>query len=209
MSIDEQYRDATIALRGGGVVALPTDTVYGLCALAADGAAVDRIYAIKQRPPDQAMPVFVASVEQAETIVEWNPTAGALAERFWPGALTIVLPKRLSFPTRAAAGATTIGVRAPADDAIREIARELGPLTGTSANVSGSEDCRTAIQVREQLGDALEYIVDADVDAGGVPSTVVDCSEPGCLRVLRMGAITRDALAAAVAGLATVSDGAA
>jgi L-threonylcarbamoyladenylate synthase len=207
LSIDEAYREAALVLRSGGVVALPTDTVFGLCALAADGAAVDRIYAIKRRPPDQPMPVFVASVEQAETIVEWNPTAGSLAACFWPGALTIVLPKRLSFPTRAAAGATTIGVRSPADDAIREIARDLGPLTGTSANLSGAPECRTADDVRAQLADEVDYIVDAAIDASGQPSTVVDCSDPGIVRFVRSGGITAAALANAVRGLAVVEDG--
>jgi L-threonylcarbamoyladenylate synthase len=204
LSSEEQYRQATIELRGGGVVALPTDTVYGLCALAADGVAVDRIYAIKQRRPDQAMPVFVASVEQAETICEWNPTAGALADRFWPGALTIVLPKKLSFPTRAAAGESTIGVRAPGDARLRELAAALGPLTGTSANIAGREECRTAAEVRAQLGDQIDFVVDAPIDATGVPSTIVDCSAPGIVRVLREGGIDRDAIAETVAGLASV-----
>jgi L-threonylcarbamoyladenylate synthase len=205
LSIDEQYRQALTELRGGGVVALPTDTVYGLCALAADGVAVDRIYAIKQRRPDQAMPVFVASVEQAELISEWNPTAGALADRFWPGALTIVVPKKLSFPTRAAAGERTIGVRAPGDPRLRDLAAELGPLTGTSANIAGREECYTASEVRAQLGDSIDFIVDAAVHATGVPSTVVDCSEPGIVRVLRDGSVTREALSAAIAGLASLS----
>jgi L-threonylcarbamoyladenylate synthase len=202
---NEQYRRAIDVLRQGGIVALPTDTVYGLVAVAADRAAVERVYDTKERDPSQPMPLFVASIEQAGLIAEMNDAARALAARFWPGALTIVVPKKAAFETRAAAGERTVGLRVPADPFLREAARQLGPLTGTSANIAGREECHTAAEVRGQLGDAVDLIVDAPVSATGVPSTVVDCSEGASVRVLREGGVTRDALEAVLAGVATLS----
>jgi len=200
----EQYRRAIEALRAGGIVALPTDTVYGLLALATDVAAVERVYETKVRDPAQPMPLFVGSVEQAELIAEMTGAARRLAERFWPGALTIVLRIKPPFQTRAAAGGNTVGVRLPADPFLREAASQLGPLTGTSANIAGRDECHTATEVRAQLGDSVDLIVDARVAAGGVPSSVVDCSDPAAVRIVREGAIGRDAIAEALAGVATL-----
>jgi L-threonylcarbamoyladenylate synthase len=200
----QQYRRAVDVLRQGGIVALPTDTVYGLVARAGDAAAVERVYETKARDPAQPMPLFVASVEQAELIAELNAAARALALRFWPGALTIVLRKKPAFATRAAAGGDTVGMRVPDDPFLREAARQLGPLTGTSANIAGREECHTAEEVRAQLGDAVDLIVDAPAAATGTPSTIVDCTETGAVRILREGATDRAALADALAGLATL-----
>lgn len=205
MDENEQYHRAVDILRQGGVVAVPTDTVYGLIAVAADRAAVDRVYEIKTRDPAQPLPLFVASVAQAELIAEFNDAARALAAKFWPGALTVVVPKRPAYETRAAAGGDTVGVRVPADPFLREVARQLGPLTGTSANLAGREECRTAADVRAQLGDAVGLIVDAPVAATGMPSTVVDCTDPSRVRILREGAVPRAAIAAALAGIAQLS----
>ena len=200
--MNETYRRAIEVLRAGGVVALPTDTVYGLVAVAADRAAVERVYETKARDPNQAMPIFVASIEQAELIADVNDVARRLMQRFWPGALTIVLRKKPGYETRAVAGGDTIGVRAPGDAVLRELASQLGPLTGTSANIAGQAECHTAGEVRAQLGDAVDLIVDAPVDASGQPSTIVDCTDPSRVRVLREGAIGRDALLEALAGSA-------
>jgi L-threonylcarbamoyladenylate synthase len=200
----EQFRRAIQALRDSGVIAVPTDTVYGLLAVAADAAAVDRAYQAKQRDPDQPMPILVGSVEQAEIIADFNDAARLLAGRFWPGALTLVLPKKASYRTRAAAGGDTIGVRAPADPLLREMAEQLGPLTGTSANIAGREECHTADEVRAQLGDDVDFIVDAAPVATGRPSTIADCTEPAHVRVLREGDITREMLRDALAGVADV-----
>lgn len=202
--MSERYRDAIERLRAGGIVALPTDTVYGLVAVAADRAAVERVYEVKARDPKQPLPLFVASVEQAELIADVDDVARRLMQWFWPGALTIVLRKKPAYETRAAAGGDTIGVRVPGDPVLRELASQAGPLTGTSANVAGREECHTATDVRAQLGDAVDLIVDAPIDATGRPSTIVDCTEPGRVRVLREGAIGRDALLEALAGAAEV-----
>lgn len=204
LSVVEQYRRAIDVLRHGGVVALPTDTVYGLVAVAADDAAVERIYELKARDPQQPMPLFVASLEQAELVGVFNAAAGALAARFWPGALTIVVPVRPAYGSRALAGGATVGLRAPGDAWIREAAAQLGPLTGTSANIAGREECHTAAEVRAQLGEAPDLIVDAPVDATGKPSTIVDCSGRDGVRVLRDGAVPRRDIAAALSGVAEV-----
>jgi L-threonylcarbamoyladenylate synthase len=197
----EQYLRARDVLREGGLVALPTDTVYGLCAMATDGAAVERLYEVKARDPKQPLPLFVGSVEQARLIVEMNDAAEALAAGFWPGALTIVLRKKPTFETRAAAGGETIGVRVPDDPMLRELASQLGPITGTSANIAGREECHTADEVRAQLGDSVDLIVDAPVAASGTASTIVDSTDPPDVRVLREGAIDSPAIEAAIAGL--------
>jgi L-threonylcarbamoyladenylate synthase len=204
LDIKQQYRQAIEALRAGGVVALPTDTVYGLVAVASDRAAVERVYETKVRDPAQPMPLFVATVEQAELIAEMNDAARALAARFWPGALTIVLRKKPAYATRAAAGGDTVGVRVPDDAFLREAAAQLGPLTGTSANIAGREECHTAAEVRAQLGDAVDLIVDAPV-AAGRPSTIVDCGDAARVRIVREGAVGREAIEAALAGVASLS----
>jgi L-threonylcarbamoyladenylate synthase len=204
-SIKVQYRRAIDVLREGGIVALPTDTVYGLVAVASDRGAVERVYETKVRDPAQPMPLFVASIAQAELIGEVGDVARTLMQRFWPGALTIVLRKKPQYETRAVAGGETVGVRAPGDAFLREAAQQLGPLTGTSANIAGREECLTAAQVREQLGEAVDLIVDAPIDATGRPSTIVDCSASGAVRVLRDGAIGRDDIERALAGVVRLS----
>ncbi len=205
LGIQEQYRQARDVLRSGGIVALPTDTVYGLVAVAADRAAVERVYEAKLRDPWQPMPIFVATVEQAQLIADVNDVARRLMQRYWPGALTIVLRKKPSYETRAAAGGETIGLRAPGDPVLRELASQLGPLTGTSANIAGREECHTADEVQSQLGDAVDLIVEAPVDATGRPSTIVDCTDAARVRVVRDGAISREAIAEALAGVAELA----
>jgi L-threonylcarbamoyladenylate synthase len=202
LDIKQAYREALLVLKSGGIVALPTDTVYGLIAVAADDAAVERVYEVKARDRSQPMPIFVASIEQAELIAEVNDVARELIDKFWPGALTIVLQKKASYLTDAASGGETIGVRCPGDAVLRELAAQLGPLTGTSANLSGREECHTAAEVRAQLGDSADLIVDAPVDAVGQPSTIVDCTDPARPRVIREGAISRETLREALAGKA-------
>jgi L-threonylcarbamoyladenylate synthase len=201
LNIVNLYAEAARALEEGGIVALPTDTVYGLCAVAADAAAVERIYEIKHRDPRQPLPIFVASLDQAELIGELSDDARALAHAFWPGPLTIVVPVRQRYRSRALAGGSTVGLRIPDDPALRELAAQLGPLTGTSANIAGAPDCRSAEEVRTQLGDAVDVIVDAPVPAAGVPSTIVDCTVADC-RILREGAVSSEAIARLLAGSA-------
>jgi L-threonylcarbamoyladenylate synthase len=200
----EQYRRAIDVLLQGGVAAMPTDTVYGLIAVAADDGAVRRVYEIKGRPHDQPLPLFVESIAQAELIGDLPESARRLAEKFWPGPLTIVVHGKSAYRTLAAAGADTVGLRVPDDPALREIAAQLGPLTATSANRSGEQECRSAAEVQAQIGDTVDVIVDAPLRAGERPSTVVDCTQSGKVRIVREGALGRAAIAEVLAGVSAL-----
>ena len=185
----EGLEAAVARLREGGVVALPTDTLYALVALARDAAAVDRVFAIKGREPGKPLPLFVDSIEMADAIAFVTHAARRLASRFWPGALTLVLHKRPGFDSEALTGGDTVALRVPDSDVILHAVRALGePVTATSANLSGGPDPDTAAQVRRQLGDLVDLVVDAGPCPIAAPSTIVDCTtdEP---RILRPGAI--------------------
>ncbi|HEX5479125.1 MAG TPA: L-threonylcarbamoyladenylate synthase [Dehalococcoidia bacterium] len=203
MNQNDQYRRAMEVLRDGGVVALPTDTVFGLAAVATDRAAVQRVLDIKGRDAANPMPLFVGSVEQAALVAQITAPARVLAARFWPGALTIVVPKRPEFDTAAVSG-ETVGLRVPADPVLREMAAQLGPLTGTSANRSGAPAARTAAEARAALNGDVDLIVDASLPATGVASTVVDCTDEDAVRIVREGAVARADIERALAGVANV-----
>jgi L-threonylcarbamoyladenylate synthase len=189
---DETIRQAVDILRSGGLVAYPTDTVYGLGVDPANDEAVRRLFEAKGRDPEQSTPLLIDSAEQLDQIaIEVPDVARRLMEAFWPGALTIVLRKAQSFRSLAIVG-ETIGVRVPDHPVPRELSRLLGgPITGTSANRSGpNPEPLTAADVREQLGETVDLVVDGGRVAGGTPSTVLDCTaEP--VRVVREGAISR------------------
>lgn len=195
--------EAVATLRAGGLVAMPTDTVYGVgVALdARDGLA--RLFAAKDRPPDRAIVLLVADLEQAASVGVFSPAARILAERFWPGGLTLVLPQvaGAALPPVLTAGAATIGVRVPAYDCPRALARELGPLPVTSANLSGQPDARDAAEVLAQLGDRVDLVLDGGPARGGVPSTVVDCTGDAP-KILRAGAISAAEIDAVLEGAA-------
>jgi L-threonylcarbamoyladenylate synthase len=182
--------EAVAILRAGGLVAMPTDTVYGVGVTLHADDGLERLFAAKDRPLDRAIVLLVADLEQAASVGVISPAARVLAERVWPGGLTLVLAQApgTRLPAVLTAGAATIGVRLPAHDCPRALARELGPLPVTSANLSGQPDAQDADGVMAQLGDRVDLILDGGPARGGVPSTVVDCS--GELpRVLRAGAI--------------------
>ncbi len=182
--------EAVELLRAGLIVAVPTDTVYGIAADLALPDAIERLFAAKRRPPEKAVAVLLADMAQAETLGKMTPHARVLGERFWPGGLTLVLPVRPGavLPRVLAAGAPTIGVRVPDHDAPRAIARTLGPLPTTSANVSGEVDARDAQEIAARLGDAIALVIDGGPIHGGPASTVVDCTWDLPV-ILRAGAI--------------------
>jgi L-threonylcarbamoyladenylate synthase len=170
--------EAVSLLRAGGIVAVPTDTVYGIAADLALPDAIERLFAAKRRPPEKAVAVLLADVDQAEAIGILGSAARVLGERFWPGGLTLVLPVRpgVRLPRVLAAGSPTIGVRVPDHPAPRALARALGPLPTTSANVSGDPDARDAREIAALLGSALALVIDGGPIHGGPASTVVDCT---------------------------------
>ncbi len=192
--------EAAELLRAGSIVAVPTDTVYGIAAAMDLPDAIERLFAAKGRPPEKAVAVLLADAEQAWTLGVPTPAAEALAARFWPGGLTLVLPVQpgVVLPRVLAAGAPTIGVRVPDHEAPRTLARILGPLPTTSANRSGDADARDAAEIAAQLGDAVALVLDGGPIRGGPPSTVVNCTLEWP-SILREGAIPAADIAAALA----------
>jgi len=190
--------DAVSALRHGGVIAMPTDTLYALVGAAGDDAAVTRVFQIKARKLDNPLPLFVSDVAMAERISVFNQQAYRLARRFWPGALTIVLPRQQSFASLALSGGATIGMRIPDHPLARAVIETLAqPVTATSANRSGGKDPSSAREVESQIGAVIDYLLDGGDCPVGVASTIVDLTgaEPV---ILRQGAISREAIDAAL-----------
>jgi L-threonylcarbamoyladenylate synthase len=195
---DDAGRERAIhVLRDGGVVALPTDTVYGIAVELAGDGAIERLFEAKRRPADRAIMLLLADAAQATELAEWPPAAAALAEAFWPGGVTLVLPRLrdVSLPAALTGGRPTIGLRVPDHPSPRALAAGVGPLPVTSANISGQPAAATAAEIRAQLGDAIELILDGGPSHGGPASTVVDCtaSQP---RILRVGAVDPAVIAA-------------
>jgi L-threonylcarbamoyladenylate synthase len=189
---------AAAILRARGLVAVPTETVYGLAARADDGAAVAGIYAAKGRPSFNPLIVHVADVAQAETLAVFSPLAHALAQSFWPGPLTLVLPRRADAPVASlvTAGLDTIALRCPAHPVMQALVRSVGPLAAPSANASGRISPTRAGHVLASLADVP--VIDAGPCVAGVESTIV-AVEVGGWRLLRPGAVAVEAIAA-VAG---------
>lgn len=166
---------AAALLRAGGVVAFPTETVYGLGANALDAVAVRRIFAIKERPLSSPLIVHVDSVAMVQSIVsEWPPVAETLAREFWPGPLTLVLPKQPRIPDIVTAGLPSVGVRMPAHPDALDLIRRAGvPLAAPSANLFTQTSPTTADHVRRMLGDRVDMVIDGGPAKVGIESTVV------------------------------------
>ncbi len=197
---------AVAALAAGRIVALPTETVYGLAADATDADAVAKIFAAKGRPGFNPLIVHVADLDAAGALVDINATARALAARFWPGPLTLVLPARTGngIAPAVAAGLPTLAIRIPAHPVMRAVLRGVGrPLAAPSANASGSISPTTAAHVAASLGDRAPMIVDGGPTPGGLESTIVAVAGDR-VTLLRPGGIAAAALgvnAAAGAGI--------
>jgi L-threonylcarbamoyladenylate synthase len=191
---------AVAALAAGRLVGLPTETVYGLGADATDGRAVAAIYAAKGRPSFNPLIAHVPDLAQAERHGIFDATARALAAAFWPGPLTLVVPKRPGSPVAdlATAGLDTIGLRVPANPVTREILARFGrPVAAPSANRSGRVSPTRAEDVVEELGEAVAEVIDAGAAPVGVESTIVAVLD-GRVRLLRPGGVTRTAIEAVV-----------
>jgi L-threonylcarbamoyladenylate synthase len=182
-------------LRAGELVAVPTETVYGLAANAFDAAACRKIFAAKSRPATDPLIVHLASLQDLASVAVANPAALQLAKKFWPGPLTLVLPKNPVVPDVVSAGLPSVGVRMPAHPLFRRLLKLAGvPLAAPSANPFGYISPTTAAHVRESLGKKIPYILDGGPSAVGVESTIVDLRDPKKPRLLRPGAITRQQL---------------
>ncbi|MBQ9030594.1 MAG: threonylcarbamoyl-AMP synthase [Parasporobacterium sp.] len=181
-------------LRNGGIVAFPTDTVYGLGAVYSDAQAVRKIFAAKGRPENKPLSILVSGPQQAEQLaLEVSPKARKLMEAFWPGALTIIFRRnpQAGIPEEVTAGGDTIGVRMPESRAALEVIREAGaPVAAPSANRSGKRSAASARDVIEDLDGRIDLIIDGGSCPVGISSTVLDFTE-GTIRILREGTITR------------------
>ena len=190
-------RRAVELLRDGEVVALPTETVYGLAANALDEKAVAKIFQIKGRPANNPIIVHVADNAMAKSCVnKWPELADKLLKSFWPGPLTLVLPRTEKIPDLVTAGGETVGIRWPSHPFIQAVIRECGfPLAAPSANLSNSISPTTAEHVREQLGGKIPLIVDGGQSQVGIESTVLDLtvSPP---KILRPGMVHAESLSA-------------
>jgi L-threonylcarbamoyladenylate synthase len=180
---------AAAVLRGGGVVAFPTETFYGLAARALDSRAIARIFELKGRPESKPLLVLVDSVAMAETVIHVSDPARALMARHWPGALTLVLTARARVPAALTAGTGTLGLRVSSHAVAQGLVQALGePVTAPSANPSGASPPTTAADVLAYFADTLDLVLDAGPTPGGAPSTLVDATvDPPS--ILRQGAV--------------------
>lgn len=176
-------------LKTGGLVAFPTDTVYGLGCLVNRAGSIDRLYEVKGRDTSKAIAVLIGEIDHLQQVTSGlGEIAGELAAHFWPGALTLVVPRSPLLPENLSP-LPTIGVRMPNHPFALALLRQAGPLATTSANLSGLPSPVTARDVLLQLNERVDLIIDGGACPGGVPSTVLDCTgaDP---RILREGAIT-------------------
>jgi len=190
----EQIETAIPILLSGGLVVFPTDTVYGVAALAEDAEAVARIYAAKDRPRRMAIPVMVAEPDRVTAVARPLPSFWALAQAFWPGPLTIILPKTDALPPIVTAGGGTVALRIPDHPLALALLRAVGrPLAVTSANISGQPPALTAEEARAQLEGRVEAVIDGGRAPGGQPSTIIDLTQTPP-RILRTGPLSEQAV---------------
>jgi L-threonylcarbamoyladenylate synthase len=186
----DNLRRAAELIRSGGLVAFPTETVYGLGANAFDAAAVARIFTVKQRPRQSPLIVHVDSIDMARALVTaWPDAADRLARRYWPGPLTLVLPKQPSIPDIVTAGLATVGLRMPSHPLALALIRAAGvPIAAPSANPFTQLSPTTAEHVRQSLGDAVDLVLDGGPSTVGIESTVLSLAGDRPL-LLRPGVI--------------------
>jgi L-threonylcarbamoyladenylate synthase len=184
-------------LQSGGIVAFPTDTVYGLGAMAFNSNAIESIYTAKDRPIEKAIPILIGDLSDLDQVADDIPNmALRFASRFWPGPLTCIVPKKQTLPI-AVSATQTVAVRIPDHPDARALLRAAGPLAVTSANISGQSSPSTAQEVYDQLKGHIPLILDGGKTKGGIPSTLVDCTGETPI-ILREGPITLTELIAAL-----------
>ncbi|MBK6645437.1 MAG: threonylcarbamoyl-AMP synthase [Anaerolineales bacterium] len=192
-----QIARALEVLQRGGIVAFPTDTVYGLGALAFNNAAIESIYTAKDRPLEKAIPILIGDLSDLDKVgFDIPDMALRLAARFMPGPLTCVIPKKPTLP-RAVSATSTVAVRIPNHPDALALLRAAGPMAVTSANTSGAPNPLTARDVYDQLNGRIPLILDGGKTPGGIPSTLVDCTGEKPV-ILREGPITLENLISAL-----------
>ena len=197
ISHPEALEIARTTLFSGGLVAFPTDTVYGLAALVHDGAGINKLFDVKGRDSIKAIAVLIGDMAQLPLIADdFTGPARKLAQMFWPGALTLIVPRLMDLPDNLSPY-PTIGIRMPNHPFAISLLKITGPLATTSANLSGGENPVCASDVENQLGGAIELILDGGQTPGPIPSTVVDCAGP-IPQIIRDGMITAEEISASL-----------
>ncbi len=194
-----QIQQALAILKSGGILAFPTDTVYGLGALAFDNTAIESIYTAKDRPIEKAIPILIGDLgdlDQVADAARIPNMALRFAARFWPGPLTCIVPKKQTLPL-AVSATSTVAVRIPNHPDALALLRAAGPMAVTSANISGQTSPSTAEEVHAQLNERIPLILDGGKTPGGVPSTLVDCTGNAPI-ILREGPISLPQLLSAM-----------
>ena len=207
MATIERYNASTVSalaekmrlvLVENGLIALPTESFYGLAVAPFNEQALARLWQVKGRSKEKPILVLIGEESQLEPLVRnIPPAATVLMNAFWPGPLTIVFPAAAGLSDAVTAGTRSVGIRFSAWQPLRELLRRIGPVTGTSANREGMPPPTTVEEIYHGLGDTLDLIVDAGPTPGGQPSTVIDAQGP--IRIIRDGAIDRDAIVARLA----------
>ena len=180
----DAFNRASWIIRSGGVIAFPTDTVYGIGASAFNETAIEKIYQVKKRSHLKAIPILISDASELSHITTpINPLTNKIINTLWPGALTLVLPIHPNLPGNLSEG-DSIGVRVPDHDLVQDLLRVTGPIAATSANLSGNPSALTAAEVIHQLEGSIDLILDGGPAPGGMASTVLDCTreEPALLR---------------------------
>jgi L-threonylcarbamoyladenylate synthase len=186
-------------IRRGEVVGIPTDTFYGLAADPFNLSAIEAIYRVKGRPEDRALPILVSSIEQALTLAkEVPPVFLTLAQKFWPGALTLLVDASQKLPLKVTANKGRVALRWPGSVVVTALIEHLGhPVTGTSANISGHPSCSNADDLMMQLGDRLPLILDSGETGALLSSTIVDLRD-GNWRIVREGLVSEQEIERAI-----------
>lgn len=191
----ERIARAAQLIRAGELVGIPTDTVYGVACDAWNAAAAEKVFAVKQRAATAPLLILVNSLEMAHACMGAPSTMfDTLARRFWPGPLTIVVEAASRIPPQVTAGTSTVGIRYPDSPIVLALIAALGgPITATSANLSGHPECRSAAAVNDSLGAGLALVLDGGPSGEAEPSTLVSVVD-GVVKLLRQGAVSRKAI---------------
>jgi L-threonylcarbamoyladenylate synthase len=189
----DAIEEAATWIRDGGVIAMPTDTLYGLAADPFDAAAVRRVFAVKGRAETQPLPLVAADEQQIrDHLGALTPTGRRLAARFWPGPLTLIVEASAAVARGVTAGTGRVAVRVPSHAIARAVCAAAGrPVTATSANISGEPPTASPADVERTLGDRIDFLLDVGPAPGGLPSTIVDVTGPEP-RLIRAGAVAWD-----------------
>lgn len=191
-SDEDCLHTAVEIIMNGGVVALPTDTVYGIGSSAFDNDAVLKLYKVKERKPELAVPILIFDLDQVSDVAKEFPSSAIrLAEAFWPGPLTLVVTKSDSL-AYAVSASGTVGIRMPNHDFARSLLKLAGPMAVTSANLSGRPSLSSASDVFDEMDGRIELVIDGGRTPGGIPSTVVDCSQGMPVKILRKGPVSQE-----------------